>query len=599
MSTTTSDRGASFLLSATVDFPDDLRKGAYTHEALDDMMAHLKRLGVRRVNWIYYGDLDQDSYWAGGAFYRDRYGPETLDRIGEPLAAAVQAAHKNDLEIHGVVKPYDIGGSGSFPEGSAESAKSITRRIGGTVQFLVPFLERYPHTLIQRRSYKAPPGLSTLPIKKLRLLKKDASTTRIRKENLQIWTSENNYRYERKRVDFTLKEAVEPAPKEVRDSYDALVTSKGDPVRTLTLEGLDLTDRYVVITTDFTDVTGDFTNTALGMLEAYGLGPEPIPVVVASRSAMWYSPRDFRSYGMEFDSGFGHYLGDLDANNTTDKENIRWRSVSDDGAIAFSRGKNETLASAPCEAYPEVIKLWSGWIDRTLQTGVDGLSVRLNSHGGCNDEPNEYGFNEPLLEEYRQRYGVDALEDDAVLDRLPRLRGEHVTAFLRDTAGKVRRAGKKMQIHMHPDAFRQNPSPRDRYWSLTNIDYDWKAWLEEGLADGSIMRPSRFEGVPNPAPGQAKRAGISHTLSDAVVQDMLASTGKAGVPVYFNGFIHLMTAEQYVSEMETIFRDERFAGFDLYEVAAILGPNSNGTRVEELDGGFDKILAKSRELGIA
>ena len=599
MSPTNKDRAGSFLLSATVDFPDDVRKGVYSHEGLDDMMAHLKRLGVRRVNWIYYGDLDQDSYWAGGAFYRNRYGPETLDRIGEPLAAAVQAAHKNDLEIHGVVKPYDIGGSGSFPEGSAESAKSITRRIGGTVQFLVPFLERYPHTLIQRRPYKAPPGLSTLPIKKIRLLKRDASPTRIRKENLQIWTSDSNYRYERKRVDFTLKEAMEPAPKEVRDSYDALVTSKGAPVRTLTLEGLDLTDRYVVITTDFTDVTGDFTNTALGMLEAYGLGPEPIPVVVASRSAMWDAPRDFRSHGLEFDSGFGHYLGDLDANNTTEKENIRWRSASDDGVIAFSRGKNETLASAPCEAYPEVIKLWSGWIDKTLQTGVDGLSVRLNSHGGCNDEPNEYGFNEPLLEEYRQRYGVDALEDDAVLDRLPRLRGEHVTAFLRDTAAKVRRAGKKMQIHMHPDAFRPNPSPRDRYWSLTNINYDWKAWLGEGLADGSIMRPSRFEGVPNPAPGQAKRAGISHTLSDAVVQDMLASTGKAGVPVYFNGFIHLMTAEQYVSEMETTFRDERFAGFDLYEVAAILGPNSNGTRVEELDGGFDKIMAKSQELGIA
>jgi len=599
MSPTNKNRAGSFLLSATVDFPDDVRKGVYSHEGLDDMMAHLKRLGVRRVNWIYYGDLDQDSYWAGGAFYRNRYGPETLDRIGEPLAAAVQAAHKNDLEIHGVVKPYDIGGSGSFPEGSAESAKSITRRIGGTVQFLVPFLERYPHTLIQRRPYKAPPGLSTLPIKKIRLLKRDASPTRIRKENLQIWTSDSNYRYERKRVDFTLKEAMEPAPKEVRDSYDALVTSKGAPVRTLTLEGLDLTDRYVVITTDFTDVTGDFTNTALGMLEAYGLGPEPIPVVVASRSAMWDAPRDFRSHGLEFDSGFGHYLGDLDANNTTEKENIRWRSASDDGVIAFSRGKNETLASAPCEAYPEVIKLWSGWIDKTLQTGVDGLSVRLNSHGGCNDEPNEYGFNEPLLEEYRQRYGVDALEDDAVLDRLPRLRGEHVTAFLRDTAAKVRRAGKKMQIHMHPDAFRPNPSPRDRYWSLTNINYDWKAWLGEGLADGSIMRPSRFEGVPNPAPGQAKRAGISHTLSDAVVQDMLASTGKAGVPVYFNGFIHLMTAEQYVSEMETTFRDERFAGFDLYEVAAILGPNSNGTRVEELDGGFDKIMAKSQELGIA
>ena len=251
------DRSRTFLLSATVDFPDDVQTGVYTHEVLDDMMLHLKRLGVRRVNWLYYGDVDRDSFWAGGMFL-NRYGPETIDRIGEPLAAAVTAAHKNGLEIHGVVKPYDIGGSGTYPEGSAESANSVTRRIGGTVQFLVPFLERYPHTLIQRRPYKAPPGLSTLPIRKVRLLKNDASPTRIRKENLQFWTSQDNYRYQRKEVDFTLKEAVEPAPRDVRDSFDALVTAKGDPVRTLTLEGLNLTDRHILITTDFRDRTGRF-----------------------------------------------------------------------------------------------------------------------------------------------------------------------------------------------------------------------------------------------------------------------------------------------------------------------------------------------------
>ncbi len=586
-----------FLLSATVDFPDDVLKGVYTREVLDDMMARLRRLGVRRVNWIYYGDVDRNSFWAGGMF-QDRYGPETLDRIGEPLAAAVPAAHRNGLEIFAVVKPYDIGGSGTYPDGSAESARSVTRRIGGTVQFLAPFLERCPHTLIQRRPYRAPPGLATLPIRKIRLLKKDRSPTRIRKENLQIWTSRDNYRYRRREIDFTLQDTVEPAPREVRDSFDAPITAKGDPVRTLTLQGLNLTDRYVLVTTDFTDKTGDFTNTALGMIEAYGLGPDPIPIVVATRSAMWHSPRDFRSHGMEFDSGFGQYLGDLDADNTAAKENIRWRSVSDDGVIAFARGKNETLPSAPCEAYPEVIRLWSGWIDRALRTGVDGLSVRLNSHGGCNDEPDEYGFNEPILEEYRQRFGVDALEDDLVTQRLPRIRGERVTAFLRETAQKVRRAGRKMQIHMHPDAFRPNPSPRERYWSLTNIHYDWQTWLTDGLADGSIMRPSRFEGVPNPPYGQARRAGISQTLSDPVVRDMLSTAAAAAVPVYFNGFVHLMDTDTYLSEMETVLLDGRFAGVDLYETAALLRPRTDGAGVEPLDDRFESIMAKSREMGL-
>ena len=155
-----------------------------------------------------------------------------------------------------------------------------------------------------------------------------------------------------------------------------------------------------------------------------------------------------------------------------------------------------------------------------------------------------------------------------------------------------------MQVHMHPDAFRPNPSPRDRYWSLTNIDYDWRSWMSEGLMDGSIMRPSRFEGTPNPPYGQARRAGIEQTLKDTVVCDMLSTASQSKVPVYFNGFVHLMDIDTYVSEMETVFRDERFSGFDLYEVAALLGPKFDCTGVEPLDDGFERIMAKSRELGI-
>ena len=101
---------------------------------------------------------------------------------------------------------------------------------------------------------------------------------------------------------------------------------------------------------------------------------------------------------------------------------------------------------------------------------------------------------------FLDRYGPETIDRigeplaaavDLVLERLPLIRGEHVTAFLRETAGKVRRAGKKMQVHMHPDVFRPNPSPRERYWSLTNIDYDWRSWFSEGLVDGSIMRGRR------------------------------------------------------------------------------------------------------------
>ena len=66
-------RSRTFLLSATVDFPDDIQKGVYTPSTMQSPPAnthevpghlHLKRLGVRRVNWLYYGDVDRDSFWA-------------------------------------------------------------------------------------------------------------------------------------------------------------------------------------------------------------------------------------------------------------------------------------------------------------------------------------------------------------------------------------------------------------------------------------------------------------------------------------------------------------------------------------------------------
>ena len=53
-----------FLLSATVDFPDDVRYGPYSRELLEEMVLQIKSLGVRRIYWLYYGDEETESYWA-------------------------------------------------------------------------------------------------------------------------------------------------------------------------------------------------------------------------------------------------------------------------------------------------------------------------------------------------------------------------------------------------------------------------------------------------------------------------------------------------------------------------------------------------------
>ena len=115
----------SFLLSATVDFPDDVGFGVYTPEFLDRMMALLGGLGVRRVYWLYYGDVDPASEWAGTMIDYMKYGRATLERIGEPVRAAVPVAHRHGLELYAVLKPYNTGLSGTYPEGSPQAGSRL------------------------------------------------------------------------------------------------------------------------------------------------------------------------------------------------------------------------------------------------------------------------------------------------------------------------------------------------------------------------------------------------------------------------------------------------------------------------------------------
>ena len=586
-----------FLLSATVDFPDDVRYGPYSLELLEEMVTQIKSLGVRRIYWLYYGDEETESYWAGNVFDYMKYGSATLDRIGEPLKAVTPIAHRHGLEVYAVLKPFNTGMAGTYPQGSPDGNHSRVHRIGGCLQQVFPFVERFPHTRIVRRPWEAPPDLDTIPIRKIRLLKSDDSPTRIRKERLQIWTSPDNYRYRRQPVDFSLTDRVEPSPREVREFFGDLLTASGAPVRTLTLEGLDLTGRFILVTTDFEDEEGDFGNAPSAMIEAYGPGPDPLPIVIATRSAMWIRPRDFRTGGLEFDSGMGPFPVQLDTNNASTEGTMfgivtksKWNWG---GCIAFARGRNDTLACTPCALYPEVEKLWMGWVDRLLEAGVDGVDVRVSAHGSLTDEPLEYGFNAPLLEEFRERYGTEIGSTDGDLARLARLRGRHYTRFIREASQRIRSAGKKFQVHVHAEAFGPDPCHGQLMGFPANLEFDWRTWLLQGLADGITLRTTWFE-----AP-EADRGLLHNALDDSVVDEALALCNRNGIPVYLNRYLKRTNSmQEYVSDLEQIYHDPRFAGFDVYEYAHLSRPNPAGTRIVPVEDRMERIRSTAKRLGI-
>ena len=143
----------AFTLEALVDFPDDALVMEITAAHIDAMMRRLAECGVRRVSWGYYAD-------GRGGFLTPAHDPQfenlarTYQGLGQnPLAVAVQAAHRHGLEIYAYYKPYETGPAALFPEGSYEATVyGRLNHIGGRMTWVDPFVVDHPHLRIKRRS---------------------------------------------------------------------------------------------------------------------------------------------------------------------------------------------------------------------------------------------------------------------------------------------------------------------------------------------------------------------------------------------------------------------------------------------------------------
>ena len=56
--------------------------------------------------------------------------------------------------------------------------------------------------------------------------------------------------------------------------------------------------------------------------------------------------------------------------------------------------------------------------------------------------------------------------------------------------------------------------------------------------------------------------------------------------------------QEYVSDLEQIYHDPRFAGFDVYEYAHLSRPNPKGTKIVPVEDRMETIRNTARRLGI-
>ena len=137
-----------------------------------------------------------------------------------------------------------------------------------------------------------------------------------------------------------------------------------------------------------------------------------------------------------------------------------------------SRDGKKFLPGVACYAYKAVRKNRLAQMKELMQYGIDGLFMSTRSHTTAfgRNVLCSFGFNKPVAEAFKQKYGVDIIKNfnqkrDA--DRLIRLRGKLMNKFYREV--KSLRDKEFPKIKLAAD--------------LSHVPQDWPTWVKENLLD--------------------------------------------------------------------------------------------------------------------
>lgn len=137
-------------------------------------------------------------------------------------------------------------------------------------------------------------------------------------------------------------------------------------------------------------------------------------------------------------------------------------------------------------AYPEARKeLVDTYVRLMRDRGYEGLTFQMYVENMALRNDDEFGFNEPVVEAYRQRYGVDIRNEPYDSQKLAQLRGEYLTQFFRELRAATRPLGLKIGVTLgakYPD--------EPQRWLATpdvrvsgRIVVDWRTYAQEDLVD--------------------------------------------------------------------------------------------------------------------
>jgi hypothetical protein len=133
-----------------------------------------------------------------------------------------------------------------------------------------------------------------------------------------------------------------------------------------------------------------------------------------------------------------------------------------------------------CLGYPEVRKhLIHRYMRLLRKRKFDGLFVCLRSQSRPADYADQYGFNDPIHQEYLKRYGSDIRNEDFDLQIWRDLLGEYLTHFLKELRKVLSNEQVGLAVGVPRGSILGPP--------MGNTTLQWPIWVREGIIDQLII----------------------------------------------------------------------------------------------------------------
>jgi hypothetical protein len=537
----------------TFDFGDDVlyAEQDWDERWLRQLVQEYAKRGISVLHWIHSHDI-KAGLEARSA--RNRYSA-FLRNVPDPLAVIADESHKNGMRCFSVLKINDRCLGMPFTPGPvAESVgdEASIDFLGGRAVMYTDWLRDHPEV----RAELHPSLMEQQPRRPLGRIRLWHEHSGLSPSAFRIYTSRDNVNYRPytgpQQISFSERKhrqrVFTPSP-EVSYGPEGIFTC-------VEFSGLDIAEPFIAVEAQGAT---ELANTLSALVEledvagntvafTYGLAPVMRDLLDQSQKDDW------RKVGIAFDAAFGtnipgrgwHYM----SSGGRHRVDLKQR-----GFIGLARGRNRFLSGVLELAYPQARQYCVDSARVAIDSGCDGVDIRLNTHTESLDWEN-YGFGKPILDEFKRRYGVDIAKErfDRALWR--KLRGEYVDQTLLEIGQMLHARGKKLSIQMYDD-FEHPPEERCKM----EIYFDWRKWCCGGFMDLATIAGFTWKGSFY---GNAVTLCRSKNIPMVMTPAMFAAADedwKRDLPIY------LAACER-----------DGFSAFNIYESSAVVRLEKDGLK---------------------